>query len=260
MNDEPSFALEATDPTAETDYEVDVSNALSGWELLSEDPPGYDVDQPTRPAAWPHEPDEYTYIGVDLGVRNLLVAAPAGAGVDRYHGSIRNAVAVDGDVIRALYEEAIATIDRLRKATGVDTQTCWTAMRAYTTRLRDRIDAAIARFLAFCDEFEEPLTVVLEDFGYSRESLASCARTNADPGTWLLPQSRYRLAAELYRRDVRLTYVDPARTTRSCHACGERGVVRDRFRCRTDGCPVGRVDRDRNAAVNVARRGAWPPV
>lgn len=249
------------EPTDEQpDYEIDVSSAQSGWELVSEGPPGYDANRPTRPAAWPHEPTEYTYVGVDLGVRNLLAAAPADAGVGRGEsradsGRITNALTVDGEVTRALYREMLATVGRLRKTPTVSFETRGFALGYYFSRLRDRIDAAIAEFLGFCEELPEPLAVVVEDFGYSRRSLVECVRRELDAGTWLLPQTRYRLAAELTRRDVRVTYVDPAQTTRTCHACGEPGMARDRFRCLSDDCPVRTVNRDRNAAVNIAQRG-----
>lgn len=275
MQDELAVGIEFTD-TDESSFSIDLTDHLSGWEALSE-PPEYDADEPYRPAALPHPPEEYTYVGVDLGVRNVLAAATAGTDLtDAKRESVSltadgrvskrpvndelpACLVVDGEVLRATFEEYTATMDRLRTE---HTPRAWEkegrTIEAYRDRLIGYVDTAIGQFLDYCDRFDGPLTVVLEDFGYERRSLAGGRHPPSDFGSWLLPTTRYRLAAVLGSRDVRVTYVDPAATTATCHACGETGTAGRAFRCSTDSCPVERVNRDLNAAVNVARR-AEPP-
>jgi len=191
----------------------------------------------------------YTPIGVDLGVKRLLVAAPADADPD-----VSDALVVGGGAERDLYNGLGDTLARLDEL-AVDTDEAEAeAVETYRSLLRQRFDLAAQALVKYADRHDADV-VALEDIGYESGMLAECARGRTKAGEWVLPAFRGHLEAVLAAEGYRVERVDATYSTQRCHVCGELAdVSRATITCETDDCPVGRVCRDRSAAVTIAGR------
>lgn len=194
--------------------------------------------------------DSAAVVGVDLGVRNLLVAAPADAAAD-----VEDALVVEGEFVRALYDELGAVTRRLQTMTG-DTRTaeaetfCW-----YHDRIMQCFARASARVLDYLHD-RRASVVVLEDLTYPFTPLEECRRGEADVGSWLLPAFQRRLAVVCEAAGYSVEFVDPEYTTQECHGCGVHGerLRGGRLKCINDACPVDEECRDKSAAVSIGQR------
>jgi transposase len=202
----------------------------------------------TTPAASPDH--GAVRIGVDLGVRNLLAAAPASAGP-----GVDDALVVDGEVERALFEELGAVTRRLQAMATDTTDREIEVFETYQHTLDERFANAVAALWEYLEAFETP-TVVLENIGYHYRSLFDHRAGGSDVGTWMLPAFQERLAAFFEAQGHRIEYVDPEGTTQECHVCDEAGerVRNVKLRCTNRSCPMTMVGRDRSAAVSIAKR------
>ena len=187
--------------------------------------------------------DTAEVVGVDLGVKRLLAAAPASSGPD-----VTNAIVVDGLGVSELYERLGETLN------GLEEGEAHIAM-PYRELLPRRFGVAAAALLDYVAEIGTGV-VALEDFPHDRQPLAECARSGEKVGWWVLPELRHRLEADLAAAGYRVKRVSPKYTTQQCHVCDELASIGDdAISCTTETCPVDTVCRDRSAAVSIAKRG-----
>src|SRR5699024_10120234 len=123
-------------------------------------------------------------VGVDLGVKRLLVAAPANAGPD-----VANALVVEGGVERDLYDGLRDTLTRLDRLPG-DTHEAesWT-VDAYRRLLRQRFALASCALSEYVDRVGADV-VALEDTVPSGGTLVECVHGRTKAGGWVLPTLR----------------------------------------------------------------------
>lgn len=195
-------------------------------------------------------PIDASTIGVDLGVRNLLVAAPANSGLE-----IGKTFSLSGEVDRALFNELGAITRRLQLMEADTTEKEAEVFAEYHQWLVGRFDSAIAEFIHWLDQrFDKPL-ITLEDLAYTNTPLADVRRAEGDAGTWMMPAFQKRLARTLEEEGYEVEYVAPEKTTQECHVCRVHGERRGgKLHCINDGCDVDEVCRDESAAVTIGRR------
>ena len=194
-------------------------------------------------------PDDPTIVGVDLGLRQLLTAAPASAAPD-----VSTAVAVDGEPIRALFADLREAARQCQVATDDANGGAVRLDRHYRALLVHHVDGAIAALLAYLMARDADV-VALEELGQERASLTDVRSSGQDLDVWLFPVVQERLETALAGAGYRPVYVDPTHTTDTCHECELLAHVEDEtITCTTPDCPVETVDRDRSAAVSIARR------
>jgi len=190
-----------------------------------------------------------TVIGVDLGVKRLLVAAPADTDPD-----VLDALVVGGGVERDLYDALGDTLSRLH-GKSVDTREAEAqAIENYRSLLQQRFALAARSLVEYADRLDTDV-VALEDIEYEGGALAECARGPTKAGEWVLPAFREQLKATLTAEGHRVERVDANYSTQQCHVCEELAdVSRATISCETEDCPVDTVCRDRSAAATVAKR------
>lgn len=192
---------------------------------------------------------ETTVVGVDLGVKRLLVAAPDDAGPD-----VSGALAVGGGVERDLYDGLGDTLSRLDSHPVETTEAEAEAIERYRSLLRQRFTLAAQSLVEYADRHDADV-VALEDIEYEGGTLAECARGRMKAGEWVLPTFREHLEATLAAEGFQVERVDAAYSTQECHVCGElTDVSRATITCETEGCPVDGICRDRSAAATLANR------
>lgn len=205
----------------------------------------------TRPGEGATTDADPTYVGVDFGVNNLLVAAPATADPE-----VADALVLEGTVECSLFEE-LGAITRRLEATPGDTRDREVAVfeayrRAFVARFQQRT-AELGTYLA---RFDRPV-LALEDVSNKFRPLVDVRHGEVDPGTWLLPATHRALAVWAREAGIPTVDVAPDYTTQLCHVCGQVGEpVRDRLRCPDPGCPVLETCRDRSAAATIAHHAA----
>jgi hypothetical protein len=195
-------------------------------------------------------------VGIDLGVRHLLTAAPATTGLE-----INDALVVDGELERLLFEELRATMRRL-EASDTITRTMEAAVFVrYHDRLLERFANAVAQLLNYLETFPRTPVVVLEDLDQPPRSLVECRRGGVDVGTWLLPAFQHRVVQATESCGYRVEFVDRDGTTKECHACEQQDthIGPSHLVCNNDDCPLDHVCRDQSAAVTIAKRIATNP-
>lgn len=188
----------------------------------------------------------FTPIGVDVGTCQLVTVASADA-------TPADAVAVAGGRVRDLYSEFTNATQRL--ARRPDHAECLGDVVArYWPRFRRHFRAAADVVLAEARRWPAPV-VALEDLWHEHRPLVACRHGNVCPETWI-PTAVHSIVAErVVDAGLPVVYVDPSETSRRCHECGARGALAAHtLRCETPACPVGRVDRDRSAALSIAQR------
>lgn len=188
-----------------------------------------------------------TLIGVDVGSSRLVTAAAVGA-------APRDAVSVDGGPVRDLYAAFQRATHRLHAGELPET-TIEEVAADYQPLFAERFRAAADRVLQYARAFDAPV-IVLEELGHEPVSLEAtqCGRRRCP--TWATATMLTTLEERLQRTTIPVRFVDPKRTSLECHRCGEVGDLDRRvLTCTTASCPVGHVDRDRNAALTIAQRG-----
>ncbi|MFB6200458.1 MAG: zinc ribbon domain-containing protein [Halorhabdus sp.] len=200
-----------------------------------------------------HHPLGGTPVGVDVGVKNLIAAAP----VD---GDVESAFTIEGNHVRTHHETLVRAIRALQGAKFDSTDGQIQLFAALWHQIRPQVYDAAVRVVRYAQEFAGPM-LVLEDLPFCGASLWE-RRTGDDVGTWLLPALQQAIAVKARGAEIPVLYVDPKHTTQQCHVCGELGSVgHDVVECTTASCPVGTVSRDESAALSIAQRAdlAEPP-
>lgn len=187
-----------------------------------------------------------TPVGVDVGVKNLVAAAPS-------NGDLEAALVIEGDHVRKRHEILVEAMQALQgaKFDTMDGQTQLFA--ALWHQIRPQVYDAAVHVVRYAQEFPA-LTLVLEDLSFCEATLWE-RRTVDDVGTWLLPALQHAVALKSQEVGIPVTYVNPKYTTQQCHVCGDLGRLKnDTLECTTVGCSVDTVCCDRSAAVSIAQR------
>jgi len=190
-----------------------------------------------------------TAVGVDLGIKTLLTAAPADADAE-----VSDAFTAGGDIERELYQTLGQTLTRLDELDVDTTAAEARATQAYGDLIRQRVQAATVALLKYVEEVDADV-VAVEEIAHNRKPLAECARGPTEVDSWLFPVVRDRIEWELRCAGYRVERVSRKYTTRQCHVCGQLARMESAtISCATDDCPVDVVCRDRSAAVSIAGR------
>ncbi|MBV0900172.1 zinc ribbon domain-containing protein [Haloarcula salina] len=198
------------------------------------------------PASGAAPTSDHTPIGVDLGEKRLVAAAPADADPDA-------ALVIDGDPLRERYDLLVEATHALQAASFDTTAGEAQLFAALYERLRPALFDAAHRLVRYADEFATPL-LVLEDMDFGGPSLWE-RRTVDEMGAWLLPALQAVIVEVARDAGLPVTFVDAKYTSQACHVCEKLGRLdSNAIVCTTDDCPVERVCRDRSAALTIARR------
>jgi len=190
-----------------------------------------------------------TPVGVDVGTRQLFVATTLADGVD-------GALAEPGAYVQALHSEFVAATQRINQPAGdaIDDTTLGQLVARYWPKLRAAFVQAADRVLEYARQQPAPV-LVCEDLAQQHQPLVACRHGRVRTGTWVPPVARAILVERAVDAGIPVATVDPTYTSQECHICGEQGDLGgDDLVCTTDGCPVDAVDRDRSAAVTIAKR------
>lgn len=187
-----------------------------------------------------------TPVGVDIGVKNLIAAAPA-------DGDVASAFTIEGGHIRTRHEALVEAMRALQGARFDSSEGQIQLFAALWHQIRPQVYDAAVRVVRYAQEFAAPM-LVLEDLPFCGASLWE-RRTASDVGTWLLPALQHAIDVKARDAGLPVTYVDPSHTTQQCHVCGDPGSVgQDSVECTTEDCPVETVSRDESAALSIAQR------
>ncbi|MDS0220880.1 zinc ribbon domain-containing protein [Haloarcula sp. S1AR25-5A] len=190
----------------------------------------------------------YTPIGVDLGEKRLVAAAPADADPDE-------AFVIDGEPLRERYDILVEATEALQGAWFDTTRGEAQVFAAMHQQLRPQLFDAAHRLVRYAGEFATPL-LVLEDLSFRGAPLWE-RRTVEKLGAWLLPALQGAITEVALDAGLPISYVDAEYTSQACHGCAKLGRLEDDVVvCTTDDCPVGAVCRDRSAALTIAGRAA----
>ena len=165
-------------------------------------------------------PVEQSVVGVDVGVRHLftVVAIDKERRVvaKRYFGE---------NLISEEFARVVSTSEGLGEITTI----------------RKKVEPVVQRAVDFIEGLD-PRIVVLENLKGIENRIALVLRIATDS-----------IRQELYRRGLKYRFVNPYRSSRLCSNCGYReGILEGHvFFCPRCGL---RIDRDLNAAVNLAMR------
>lgn len=188
----------------------------------------------------------YTPIGIDVGVKNLVAAAPADADPEA-------AFVIDGAPLRERYDILVEATRALQGAWFDTTRGEAQLFAAMYHQLRPQVFDAAHRLVRYAGEFTTPL-LALENLSHDARPLWDW-RTATELGAWLLPALQEATVEVALDAGLPVTYVDPEYTSQACHRCEKLGRLEDDVVvCTTDDCPVEAVCRDRSAAVTIANR------
>jgi len=190
---------------------------------------------------------EITPVGVDVGIDNLAVAAPATASPD-----VDSARVIDGEELRQRIDILKSNTHALQAAPFDTTRGEVEAFAAAWRQIRSQLTAAAADVVCTAMGYSSPV-LVLEDIPYP--DVPGWEHRLSDPAAWVLPALQEALAAQAREVGMSLTYVDPKNTSQECHVCESQAQLgRKTIQCHTEECPVQQVCRDRSAAVSIASR------
>jgi hypothetical protein len=188
--------------------------------------------------------DAPTTVGVDVGLKTLLAAAPASAEPD-----VGDALLAGGGTCHGLFNDLLAALEDCAPPARTE------VVARYREQILDEMADAIAQLLDYLDTVDADV-VVLEDLGHERKALADYVEDGEDAGAYILPELLARLETVLVAEGYAVGHVSPKYTSKLCHHCEEFGELGEStLRCTTDTCPVDTVCRDRSAAVTIATRG-----
>lgn len=213
--------------------------------MSSHSTPGFASTQSAADVVETADDAPITPVGVDVGTKQLVAVATAGA-------DPADAIVVDGERARRIHAAFTEATHRLQERAVAETlgDVVWRHWR----RLRREFQAAAEAVLAVAQRHARPV-VVLEDLPQRRQPLVACRHGNLRAPTWIPPAVQAIVADRVVEAGVPVTYVCPKYTSQNCHQCRQPGRLNDNsVKCTTAECPVGRVDRDRSAAVSIAKR------
>lgn len=187
-----------------------------------------------------------TLVGVDLGVKHLVAAAPIGR-------SVASAFSINGGHIRTRYETLVEAMIALDSAIFDTSHAERQLFAAIWRQFRGQLFDAAVRVVRYARQFSHPL-LVLEDLSTCQQSLWE-QRTTADVGTWLLPALQQVTIAKAEEAGIHVRHVNPEYTSQECHNCGNLGhLEKETLECTSPDRPIEIICRDRSAALSIGQR------
>jgi putative transposase len=201
----------------------------------------YEVDEPAT------DGDE-TYIGFDIGESALIT----GCALKR--NTPTKPMLESGSRARHLRKEMYTTLKRLQQRDASE----WRVDERfdhYQNALTDIVEKASRNAVEYARQFKNPV-IVLEDLSYIRERLDYGKYMNRRLHAWAFSRLQGRIEDKATELGIPVRFVNPAYTSKTCHACGHIGRrgSQAEFRCPNDNCHVSTFQADINAAANIAGR------
>jgi hypothetical protein len=189
-------------------------------------------------------------LGVDLGTRNLIVAATTDA--EPYADGC---LEIDGVPVREILDELGEIVP------GATDEIDQQIVDVYERIMRSKIESAVDRLIERAVE-EDVQRIGIERLSYSGPTpLWEHLRSKGDKAQWILPVVKETILTEAEEAGFEVVEVDPHSTSRICAWCGSLGV-RGRenvLHCNNDDCVITGCDPDRSAAVVVGKRAISQP-
>ncbi len=123
------------------------------------------------------------------------------------------------------------------------------------TRIDDILHTVSSDIVEYAQQVDNPL-LVIEDLIHIRENMDYGGFINRRLHGWAFAKLHAQITYKAKERGIPVETVDPAYTSKGCHACGEHGY-RPRqavFTCSNAECWVGEYQADLNAALNLIER------
>jgi IS605 OrfB family transposase len=186
-------------------------------------------------------------VGVDRG-RNALATA---AVLDRRDGQVVDWFQRSGDALEHRMNQYAERIREFQAASA------WADMgraRQRRRRYTEQVDYEVANAVVALAREHAPATIALEELS-DMGRLGNYAPENRRFSEWSYYRLEECIADKAAEYAIDVAAVDPAHTSATCSRCGSEDTHRDgvHFRCRACGYDQ---HADRNAAVNIAQRGA----
>jgi IS605 OrfB family transposase len=197
----------------------------------------------------PSGSDDPTYVAFDIGESKLLAGCAC-----RDDGTPVRPIFVDGGRARHLRKEMHTTLKRLQERDAAEWRTD-ERFGHYQNALTDIVEKASRRAVEYAQSFDNPI-IALEDLSYIRERLNYGAYMNRRLHAWAFARLQGRIEDKAREAGIRVEFVAPAYTSKTCHACGHIGrrSTQAEFRCTNSECWVTEYQADLNAASNIAGR------
>ena len=204
-----------------------------------------EVEQPSSVSA-----EEQTPVGVDIGEAALATVCHRD---ERGTPTTPNIWSDESREVRNLRKTYFTATHRLqqREAERLDEE--------YGDELWARIDHLIDKVsqevVAHVQAVENPV-LVLEDLQHLREEMDYGRFMNRRLHGWAFAKLHAQIQYKAAERGIPVDTVEPAYTSKTCHACGEEGYRprQGTFKCTNDECWVSEYQADINAALNIAER------
>ncbi|WP_058825789.1 RNA-guided endonuclease TnpB family protein [Haloferax sp. Q22] len=195
----------------------------------------------------PEVSDESTPVGFDIGESKLLTGCAC------QNGTPTQPYIYDGGRARQLRKEMFTTLRRLQKRDAE-----WRIQERfdhYQNSLTDIVEKASRQAVEYAQGFENPV-IVLEDLSYIREHLNYGKWINRRLHNWAFARLSGRIEDKALDAGIPVRFVNPAFTSKTCHACGHIGSRSSQaaFQCQNPECWVTEYQADINAAANIASR------
>ncbi|MFD1640944.1 transposase [Halohasta litorea] len=194
-------------------------------------------------------PDDPTPVGFDIGESKLLTGCAL-----TENGTPKEPFLFDGSRARHLRKEMHTTLKRLQERDCAE----WRRDERfdyYQNALTDIVEKASRQAIDYTQQFDDPV-IVLEDLSYIRENLDCGKYMNRRLHGWAFARLTDRIEDKAADTGIPVRFVNPAYTSKTCHACNHIGR-RDsqaEFRCTNSECWVTEYQADVNAAANIAGR------
>lgn len=109
--------------------------------------------------------------------------------------------------------------------------------------------------VAHAQTVENPV-LVLEDLQHLRDNMDYGRFMNRRLHGWAFAKLHAQIEYKAAERGIPVDTVEPAYTSKTCHACGKEGYRprQGTFTCTNDSCWVSEYQADINAALNIADR------
>lgn len=198
--------------------------------------------------AEPEVPDDPTPVGFDIGESKLLTGCAC------RDGTPTQPYIYGGGRARHLRKEMHTTLKRLQERDAEQ----WRVDERfghYQNALTDIVEKASREAIEYARQFDSPV-IVLEDLSHIREHLDYGKWMNRRLHNWAFARLTDRIEDKALDAGISVRFVNPAYTSKTCHACGhigQRGSQAE-FRCANTECWVSEYQADINAAANIAGR------
>jgi len=193
---------------------------------------------------------DVTPVGVDIGEASLATVCHR----DHSDSPATPELYIDeSKEVRRLREQYFSVKRRLQRR---DSERLY---EEYGDKLWRRIDDIIHnvsyRVVEYADDIENAV-LVLEDLSFIRESMDYGDFMNRRLHGWAFAKLQSQIQYKAAERGIPVETVEPAYTSKTCHACKERGrrSVQAEFACTNESCWVSEYHGDINAAINIADR------